>query len=871
TQDDCFHVIPDVWLGQRVNYEQEYADGQIDYLDGNGQVGKVSWYIPKRTAKKYPFMGNYLGLSDNRELLAEIFHRPVSWRDYCHQVSATNCSEPDEVALRYPETEELGNKYFCSGVYIGHFRPTDKNNCTIVDANATSITAIESNLTCTGHIVNAKCSWSTFAESQAYWNNVALESNGPDFINGGYAYDDIVDIWRAANATNSDVISYFFEPDFASEEFRNTAYEYTKVILPAATVQCRDSRVPPSDRCSVDPMIRRGVDEGSCDDNAHATKTVVAMSLRDSTMETSDAYQSPAYAFIRNFNMDELELSQLLRVFSARGQTGHAAREVVCEWVGNNMGYIHSFIPPSHPRVVKARSTQGAVDILCIAVGAFAVVYVLVATMQMYKQRKMKVFRYSQVTFIFVVLFGLFLVAIGSILYVIEPSNFVCTAQIWLVAMGYTCMLVPLIIKVSAMNQLMRASARMRRIRIKTESLYAKVLGWLIFVALYMIVWTAIDPPRPIEIRTLEEDRTVIDIEMGCRSSSQHWVVIYLAWEMILALAAFVLAFQSRKAKAEFNESKSLGFMIYSHLGFAALRIVVFNVFDDDDTQLEAQGTSIFLSVDVILAVTIYLLPKFYNCKEFEMKRQSGERGLQGSATVREIQMQAESSSFQKLKRNSIQMLFGAPKHLTNEPLDASDRRADDSSDGNSNLVPELDNSQRTQEKEPNIRIEKAKEPTILEEENECSRFDEMGSSSTMGKSPTSREFRPRSGELRHRSSGLHRSGSNRSSFSSGGGSRTSLRKSISQYGKTTVGLLFGPTTELEIIQSMGDFSDLNLEDSQSEDLERILEERNFCAVVEGAAGSSTNKSQESTGALSKECGESSSSVKRKKQNTMAA
>ena len=40
TQDDCFHVMPDVWIGQRDNYEREYADGQIDYLDGNGQVGK---------------------------------------------------------------------------------------------------------------------------------------------------------------------------------------------------------------------------------------------------------------------------------------------------------------------------------------------------------------------------------------------------------------------------------------------------------------------------------------------------------------------------------------------------------------------------------------------------------------------------------------------------------------------------------------------------------------------------------------------------------------------------------------------------------------------------------------------------------------
>lgn len=40
TEDDCVHIFPDVWMGQRSRYEEEYADGQIDYLDGNGQVGK---------------------------------------------------------------------------------------------------------------------------------------------------------------------------------------------------------------------------------------------------------------------------------------------------------------------------------------------------------------------------------------------------------------------------------------------------------------------------------------------------------------------------------------------------------------------------------------------------------------------------------------------------------------------------------------------------------------------------------------------------------------------------------------------------------------------------------------------------------------
>mmetsp|Transcript_43906 Transcript_43906/g.105932 ORF Transcript_43906/g.105932 Transcript_43906/m.105932 type:complete len:1160 (-) Transcript_43906:45-3524(-) len=909
TQDDCIHVIPDVWMGQRSNYEQEYEDGQIDYLDGNGQVGKTSWYVPKRTAQRYPFTVTYLGLSENRELLAEIFHRPVTWRDYCHEVSATNCSQPDEVALRYPETEELGHKYFWSDGYIGHFRPTDKNNCTIIDTNATRVTAMESNLTCTGHIVNAKCSWSTFLESQAYWNNIALESNGPDWINGGYSYDDIVDIWRAANATDSDVISYFFEPDFASEEFRTTDYEYTKVILPTATIQCRDSRVPPSDRCSEDSMVRRGVEVGSCDDNAHATKKVVAMSFRDTTMASPDAYQSPAYAFIRNFNMDELELSQLLRVFSASGQTGHAAREAVCEWIGNNMDYISRFVPPSHPRDVKARSNKGeVVDIIAIAVGASAVVLVLLATIQMYKLRKKKVFMYAQVTFIFVVLFGLLLVAISSILYVIQPNDVVCTMQIWLVAMGFTCMLVPLIIKVSAMNSLMRASKRMRRIKIKPKALYAKVLGWLVFVTIYLMVWTAVDPPRPIQMRSLEEDRTTIYTETGCMSSSEYWLASYLGWEMILALAAFILAFQSRKAKAEFNESKSLGFMIYSHLGFASLRIIVFNVFDEDDVHLESLGTSFFLSLDVILAVTIYLLPKFLQCNTFEATRSSND--VQGSATVQQIELQAASSNFQRFRRSSIRVLFGAQKSLTDD-TDLSDLNINNTDRETGKISIDLD-SQNEQENETDAKIERAKEPIVREEDNDLSsaarlrhRVAGVGGRSPTHRSPTRRspnsgefgssslassgDFRPNhrsptprspknsgefgssSGDFRFRpgfrktdssrsSMSFGSGGGARTSFSSAGGRRPSLAESVSKYGRTSIQLLFGPATVLEVIQSERDLPEINWDDSSeegdlgriSEDEGRISQDGDFDNAVEVYAELQAKHLQESNGS----CGE---------------
>jgi len=67
----------------------------------------------------------------NRQKLAKRFKRPTTWRDYCTLVSTNNCSIPDEIVDRAPAEDGSENgRYFVEGSYTGHFRATDKNNCT---------------------------------------------------------------------------------------------------------------------------------------------------------------------------------------------------------------------------------------------------------------------------------------------------------------------------------------------------------------------------------------------------------------------------------------------------------------------------------------------------------------------------------------------------------------------------------------------------------------------------------------------------------------------------------------------------------------------------------------------------------------------
>lgn len=154
TAETCAHVLPELWQGNRDVDETKFE------RDGNGMVGYVGWFVPKHVVEEHPALASHWGLRDekHRSLLAELFRRPTTWKDYCEEVSETKCLN-DTVAVRPPELggdSKEGEKYFVEGLYEGHFRLTEKNNCTATE-------------NCTGHIVDYPCTWSAYTQSQLYW------------------------------------------------------------------------------------------------------------------------------------------------------------------------------------------------------------------------------------------------------------------------------------------------------------------------------------------------------------------------------------------------------------------------------------------------------------------------------------------------------------------------------------------------------------------------------------------------------------------------------------------------------------------------------------------------------------------------------
>ena len=370
-------------------------------------------------------------------------------------------------------------------------------------------------------------------------------------------------------------------------------------------------------------MDRRGSKGAGCDQEANALQTVVASSLRDMTLSVPEVDRSPGYQAIKNLKISELDMNAMLRKWVAGGRSGFAAREAVCEWVIEHQGNLEMFIPHGYPRVFAENASYNR-PLLHVAIGfgGVAVIYVIVCAVMVCKFSATKVFVYAQVPFVFMVLLGMFLVACSSIFLALDPLDPVCVSQKWSVAMGYTLELVPLLVKIAAINRLVAAAQRMKRVRISMRSLFLTVVAVVLVVMVFMTVWTILDPPMRHENRYLKEGDTIATA-IVCASDSAVWDEIVLGWNGVLILCATVLAFQSRNVKAELNESKSLGTMIYSHFVFAVLRVIVFSlsgmqVSDDENTEsfppIEpstlAAAYSFLLSVDVITAVTIYVVPK---------------------------------------------------------------------------------------------------------------------------------------------------------------------------------------------------------------------------------------------------------------------
>ena len=145
-------------------------------------------------------------------------------------------------------------------------------------------------------------------------------------------------------------------------------------------------------------------------------------------------------------------------------------------------------------------------------------------------------------------------------------------------------------------------------------------VGFLVMIdLLFLIAWTVASPPEAVEKLDLpEEFSTTVKVELICRSKQIVWPYISVIWHTLLLIVASVLAFQSRGIIPDFNESRSIGTMIYSNFLFIVFRLIVFLLGITGSIPSNVFGASIcFLYIfDALFATTIYVIPKCIEAKK---------------------------------------------------------------------------------------------------------------------------------------------------------------------------------------------------------------------------------------------------------------
>mmetsp|Transcript_27658 Transcript_27658/g.66484 ORF Transcript_27658/g.66484 Transcript_27658/m.66484 type:complete len:619 (+) Transcript_27658:338-2194(+) len=494
----CAHVISeshaaDDWTPPFI------SKGILEPVSPLGALSQSGWYIPLSTLKEDPSLLHWTGLagSSNRQKLAKMFKRPVEFKEYCETVSTTNCTEPDFYAQRYPTSHEDWRRYFVPGVYKGYFHYTEDNNCTTTTIEG----ANEESVVCsgTGHIVDYPCGWTSYTEPQTHHLSIALKSNGPDKPVGGYSVELQQDIWRAANATGEHVIMQVREPNALVDEFLGSSYSFERVKLPEPTQQCVDDRRPIKDRCSSLVEKRLGSPEGACDTPPQPVHKIFSTALYEISKGASirPELHSPAYDALRAFSLSELRIDEMFDYYNSlpyddsKTKKHFGLRDTACQWAAENIQLLESFIPQSYPRSMEDGKPSKGLTITSLTTSSIAIIGVAVTTFGVRVYRRKKVFVLSQIDFIHLILVGLLLIAIGALLGGIPTvSSPICNAMIWLIGLGYTLTLVPLIVKQAAINRIVAASTRMRRLRVSKRRLFGIVTLITCLEVIFLSLWT---------------------------------------------------------------------------------------------------------------------------------------------------------------------------------------------------------------------------------------------------------------------------------------------------------------------------------------------------------------------------------------------
>lgn len=218
-----------------------------------------------------------------------------------------------------------------------------------------------------------------------------------------------------------------------------------------------------------------------------------------------------------------------------------------CRWVAENFDSVLKMLPRTYPRVIEDHETK--TEMLTYLSSAFAggaACCVLVSFAGLFWYRNTPGLILAQVDFLYLLLIGLAMVSTASILLNIAPSDSSCMAITWLISLGYTFELIPLLLKVAAIASLISASSKFKRARLNKRKLFSAVFFVGVVIVVFLICWTVFDPVEKtakfdLTEETTEDGDTIVKRTYYCSSNSAAWLFVSVGWQALLLFCGTIL------------------------------------------------------------------------------------------------------------------------------------------------------------------------------------------------------------------------------------------------------------------------------------------------------------------------------------------
>ena len=493
-----------------------------------------------------------------------------------------------------------------------------------------------------------------------FWNNISVVSDGPYRPNNGYTYSQMLQILSASNKTKDDIMIWWFSPDMTNELYFGQESALYRVQFPEPTRECIESRPP--DKCSYDLDQRLGNQMGACDYELNQLNKIISSGLLSATMQRDEINRSPALDFIRQMRIPPMAMESILQQWVMEsGDPSFTARDVICQWVYDNADYLQRYIPNSYPRTIVDQGLElQQFNIVATTFGVLSIVITFVALAFTIYHRKHTVILYSKIDFLYCILIGFLIIAIASVIVLAEPTFVSCTSQQWAIALGYTLQFIPLLLKIAAINKITRMSMQLRRVNYNLKRLKTGVFSAVIAVIIYLSIWTLIDPSTNKDIQLfLDETKSMVVINHTCASRKNIWKIILYLWEAFQLISILVLTLQSQTLIREMDESQALTLMVYTHILFLVLRLIVgwfgLSYLFNPDTSISIK--SLLLSWDTILCVVIYFGDKARRIRTTPSI--DTDRRLSTHINVRSLRSGAGSMRAGRSSINQFRNIFG--------------------------------------------------------------------------------------------------------------------------------------------------------------------------------------------------------------------